>query len=270
MRSSSFLSTPSARRATYVILCAPSAVKFLSTPSARRATTGRLPGQADQTISIHALCEEGDLFGWCDILVMHKFLSTPSARRATRCIAAVDVICQDFYPRPLRGGRPVYGTVVRAGWEFLSTPSARRATTSPSTRSPAAGTFLSTPSARRATNSALSSGTSCWNFYPRPLRGGRPGLQFCLDRHQEISIHALCEEGDDGRLEINAYKISISIHALCEEGDGLQNSTSTTAISFLSTPSARRATPVKPLLCIFPNYFYPRPLRGGRRPASGN
>ena len=57
----------------------------------------------------------------------------------------------------------------------------------------------------------------------------------------EISIHALCEEGDalalDGR-EI----LRISIHALCEEGDSLNGVSGPNPIKFLSTPSARRAT----------------------------
>ena len=43
------------------------------------------------------------------------------------------------------------------------------------------------------------------------------------DRHKalEISIHALCEEGDQ---DVQSYDRStelISIHALCEEGDCL-------------------------------------------------
>ena len=55
--------------------------------------------------------------------------------------------------------------------------------------------FLSTPSARRAT------------LFTRHLAAG-----------QHISIHALREEGDDGRLaSVNAQ--NISIHALREEGD---------------------------------------------------
>ena len=58
-----FLSTPSARRATWVL---PSVLMvgllFLSTPSARRATRspGHTPGR--HLISIHALREEGDLY----------------------------------------------------------------------------------------------------------------------------------------------------------------------------------------------------------------
>ena len=55
--------------------------------------------------------------------------------------------------------------------------------------------FLSTPSARRATGA---------------LQVRQPG--------HDISIHALCEEGDRVVLIINQFVI-ISIHALREEGD---------------------------------------------------
>ena len=39
-----------------------------------------------------------------------------------------------------------------------------------------------------------------------------------MDMGIEISIHALCEEGDD-RLVTLPLGQTISIHALCEEGD---------------------------------------------------
>ena len=103
------------------------AAEFLSTPSARRATWRLLWHNLSMTISIHALREEGD---YNDVLVesaanisIHalreegdeelmiedaakvEFLSTPSARRAT-------------------GIRLGYKATVK----FLSTPSARRAT----------------------------------------------------------------------------------------------------------------------------------------------
>ena len=57
------------------------------------------------------------------------------------------------------------------------------------------------------------------NFYPRPPRGGRPPLRVALAALRAISIHALREEGD--------------LMILCS---------SVSAILFLSTPSARRAT----------------------------
>ena len=128
--------------------------QFLSTPSARRATRARSCACRCDTISIHALREEGDpgLF----------------RNRTARCY---------FYPRPPRGGRPPEPCkVVIYALIFLSTPSARRATviafsyailqeflSTPSARRATKGNghgllperFLSTPSARRATAAAL-------------------------------------------------------------------------------------------------------------------
>ena len=57
---------------------------FLSTPSARRATFRRFSGcSVGFVISIHALREEGDWSPHCGGTIRNKFLSTPSARRAT-------------------------------------------------------------------------------------------------------------------------------------------------------------------------------------------
>ena len=101
-----FLSTPSARRATSFCPARPRAGrKFLSTPSARRATTALVQGLAKGQISIHALREEGD-FGYLRPCPERaEFLSTPSARRATPTVAALLHWSTDFYPRPPRGGR---------------------------------------------------------------------------------------------------------------------------------------------------------------------
>ena len=57
--------------------------EFLSTPSARRATWRLLWHNLSMTISIHALREEGD--PTCSQMARRNvlFLSTPSARRAT-------------------------------------------------------------------------------------------------------------------------------------------------------------------------------------------
>ena len=102
-----FLSTPSARRATYELRRENQQYKrFLSTPSARRATRQDSRQKLGHTISIHALREEGDggiLF---------------------RPVMAAD----DFYPRPPRGGRLTLILPISFFWIFLSTPSARRAT----------------------------------------------------------------------------------------------------------------------------------------------
>ena len=124
--------------------------------------------------------------------------------------------------------------------------------------------FLSTPSARRATAGHLHGPVPDWisihalreegdfsshmdanralNFYPRPPRGGRRGRSSNAQCPSKISIHALREEGDLPWL------------SLCS------------AIGkFLSTPSARRATDAPLIWATSLMYFYPRPLRGGRR-----
>ena len=55
-----FLSTPSARRATEVLVQKLAAYEFLSTPSARRATREKSLCMTKLQISIHALRVEGD------------------------------------------------------------------------------------------------------------------------------------------------------------------------------------------------------------------
>ena len=102
--------------------------------------------------------------------------------------------------------------------------------------------FLSTPSARRATIALVVLGDSPCNFYPRPPRGGRQEYNLPSDVAIHISIHALREEGD-GELLHSAGRHVISIHALREEGDDYDRRQFEFALQFLSTPSARRATP---------------------------
>ena len=100
-------------------------------------------------------------------------------------------------------------------------------------------------------------------FYPRPPRGGRRNL-FSHDIIQflflstpsarratryldffgtisKISIHALREEGDPAP-GFAPLKPAISIHALREEGDKYRSRDKRGFGTFLSTPSARRAT----------------------------
>ena len=124
---------------------------FLSTPSARRATGAHRHSGRYDSISIHALREEGDR------------QTDESQNQAL-----------DFYPRPPRGGRRVARMMSPAVIRFLSTPSARRATER-WVRQLCGEGFLSTPSARRATVSFPASCRDRKNFYPRPPRGGRPG-----------------------------------------------------------------------------------------------
>ena len=146
------------------------------------------------------------------------FLSTPSARRATSFFFTPPSAHFHFYPRPPRGGRRLHRQIDRRSAEFLSTPSARRATVT-DVQEKTNGLFLSTPSARRATSITYKRTSPPRNFYPRPPRGGRR-LDTPLRFGQSF----------------------ISIHALREEGDFFSRSACGRRTSFLSTPSARRAT----------------------------
>ena len=103
-----------------------------------------------QSISIHALREEGDGVGHLYYAAVGIFLSTPSARRAT-AVAPVAVV---------------------APAEFLSTPSARRATRRPSVLCRSGNISIHAlreegdKTVRRPPGQTV-------NFYPRPPRGGR-------------------------------------------------------------------------------------------------
>ena len=101
--------------------------------------------------------------------------------------------------------------------------------------------FLSTPSARRAT--------------PGRRRAAPGG---------DISIHALCEEGDcpgdGGHLrQYDFYPRPL------RGGRHLKNRRPNKWREFLSTPSARRATSYRAKQPTERGNFYPRPLRGGRQ-----
>ena len=145
----------------------------------------------------------------------------------------------DFYPRPPRGGRRRASFKVSRGGSFLSTPSARRATRS-GHRSSAPLLFLSTPSARRATH----------------FSGHRQGTG-------EISIHALREEGD--YLAPHQKSTGAYFYPRPPRGGRRYCPLSASAQStFLSTPSARRATSGRLGRGTLHHHFYPRPPRGGR------
>ena len=104
-----------------------SRVLFLSTPSARRATYNPAFGQAGRPISIHALRGEGD--GWASCTCLHQVHFYPRPPRGGRLF--------NLYRHPVRvvflstpsAGRATLGrheTGLQQG--FLSTPSAGRAT----------------------------------------------------------------------------------------------------------------------------------------------
>ena len=107
--------------------------------------------QTIREISIHALREEGDR---ADAPFQKKstaFLSTPSARRATRVHLKGEASSWNFYPRPPRGGRPVFCMTFLSDFYFYPRPP-RGGRPRPEARRQRSRRFLSTPSARRATS----------------------------------------------------------------------------------------------------------------------
>ena len=80
-----------------------------------------------RVISIHALREEGDSCrsGWCDSCRISIHALREEGDAPTTAGRSTD---GDFYPRPPRGGRHVCGAQILGHVQFLSTPSARRAT----------------------------------------------------------------------------------------------------------------------------------------------
>ena len=236
-----FLSTPSARRATFIIYLR-SVLRWISIHALREegdylsSSRALLPTNfyprpprggrpffmmvilALPGISIHALREEGDVkrSGKIDGAIL--FLSTPSARRATCFQPMPGLLLSNFYPRPPRGGRLTSAFLSRTTSNFYPRPP-RGGRRRHDMADIAASGFLSTPSARRATLRLRQS----------------PGVVV-------ISIHALREEGDVDLVARIVADDDISIHALREEGDSTSVGCVTFWFLFLSTPSARRAT----------------------------
>ena len=80
-----------------------------------------------------------------------------------------------------------------------------------------------------------------FNFYPRPPRGGRPDTQEPGQDPESISIHALREEGDS--TGSSAGPSSRNFYPRPPRGGRLFKIVHrVTSFTFLSTPSARRAT----------------------------
>ena len=195
-------------------------------------------------ISIHALREEGDVF-------------------KTTNVKNYD----DFYPRPPRGGRLLLEYLYTSHLVFLSTPSARRATSSEMYGS-AAVTISIHALREEGDRSERPYRFPGRYFYPRPPRGGR--------HHAAAAIHLGIEFLSTPSARRATIRIGertgqqqISIHALREEGDLVAEGCQLAALNrFLSTPSARRATRTGVSDAPVTRNFYPRPPRGGRHTAS--
>ena len=241
LRNSKFLSTPSARRATILMLILlwiscyfyprpprggrlyvsstwKRIARFLSTPSARRATWhGRQAG------------------------TVRRFLSTPSARRATVFVPVRYSSFLNFYPRPPRGGRR-QGAVDIAQATPISIHALREEGDAQAVQEEnQPKIFLSTPSARRATRHFYRLSRFLRHFYPRPPRGGRQLRSATLSSRSVFLSTPSARRATRRRAR----------QCRC-------------IYKFLSTPSARRATSSGSHYSSFRQYFYPRPPRGGR------
>ena len=128
-------------------------------------------------ISIHALREEGDPDKIQRLSASWKFLSTPSARRATGSA----------------------GNTLR-GWCISIHALREEGDVAVEQITSSSKLFLSTPSARRATTAQKQQQNEHSNFYPRPPRGGRLYHAVVKEPDENISIHALREEGDRASL----------------------------------------------------------------------
>ena len=193
-----------------------------------------------EKISIHALREEGDRFRFPAVQPCNNFYPRPPRGGRLLHVAAERLFVENFYPRPPRGGRP------SASWSWASSTA-----------------FLSTPSARRATRVYHRSGSGTSNFYPRPPRGGRPiKLQQKQSAKRFLSTPSARRATEPSAQDL--HRVYISIHALREEGDSDPRADALGRRNFYPRPprggrlkrSKRNKREVKD--------FYPRPPRGGR------
>ena len=169
---------------------------------------------------------------------------------------------KNFYPRPPRGGRP---PAVARGY-----PSAK----------------ISIHALREEGDVGGDPALGLFGISIHALREeGDAGPQL-RERPERISIHALREEGDEEgpkvfRLKTNFYPrpprggrpLTVRLSALPRSFLSTPSARRATSASlpcrsparFLSTPSARRATRASSTATSTCSYFYPRPPRGGRR-----
>ena len=219
------------------ILC-----QFLSTPSARRATKDAGAAVPFEAISIHALREEGDV----PMVAARKgpgSISIHALREEGDFAHIRDTSARNrisIHALREEGDRRPMGLTFLPK-KFLSTPSARRATRP--CRSSWCRSWISIHALREEGDPGSNHPRPVHHhFYPRPPRGGRPFLPgegkqdpdkflstpsarratatlLRIAKAQNISIHALREEGDDRAVQPDPVQRGISIHALREEGD---------------------------------------------------
>ena len=168
-------------------------------------------------ISIHALREEGD---------------APSGRNTPDT--------PNFYPRPPRGGRQLARRLQGVQQGFLSTPSARRATGDVDR---VEATIDISIHALREEGDDLpcSRYLEIQDFYPRPPRGGRQGVQ--LGDYHTLKFLSTPSARRATQLSHHSPSMTANFYPRPPRGGRhLPAREENQAKIFLSTPSARRAT----------------------------
>ena len=169
-------------------------MKFLPTPSARRATRGLSFFGDSNSISTHALREEGDQAR--GHAVGKFFISTHALREEGDCSSKRPAVFLDA---------------------FLPTPSARRATGTVTYTDPAEG--ISTHALREEGDAHGGIRRHRHdNFYPRPPRGGRPAAGLHRPAFVEFLPTPSARRATDAERVVWQFDL-ISTHALREEGD---------------------------------------------------
>ena len=135
-----------------VYMAAASGDIFLSTPSARRATAAQTPPGAALQISIHALREEGDEPKSCTDYTAWDFYPRPPRGGRPVFQQLCTVSAQNFYPRPPRGGRLQADRAARPPRKISIHALREEGDRTPAHWKCGGILFLSTPSARRATH----------------------------------------------------------------------------------------------------------------------
>ena len=192
---------------------------FLSTPSSQRATLMGHTTRPISEISIHALFAEGDLLQHVKQLLVGISIHALFAEGDLGAIAA-KMEDDDFYPRPLRRGRPTTLSFWRTRHEFLSTPSSQRATR--------------LCCARRQRRR---------HFYPRPLRRGRRRSSETCSTGMSIFLSTPSSQRATPAKHCGMHRRrsflstpSSQRATLCQDAPPISHP------GFLSTPSSQRAT----------------------------
>ena len=212
------------------------------------------------------------------------FLSTPSVGRATSIINKPRHNISNFYPRPPWGGRPRPCPPYRPQGQISIHALRGEGDCDTGRFRHDCGNFYPRPPWGGRQLSSLFN-NAFHHFYPRPPWGGRQTGQRIAALIERISIHALRGEGDikqeenqhekvyfyprpprGGRRDSGAFlKDCANFYPRSPRGGRpRKNSLLWLVSTFLSTPSAGRATNL-----VWPVEgrsmdFYPRPPRGGR------